>query len=223
MHFKPPAKSRPSRIALIAPASFADDWPSIPKAPIAVGLRLLSERDFEVAMAVAAQATTEMLSAKGSDRPVDRTTESEFYTARLLCEAVSRAVCDPNDTAKTHEAFPATEDSLPMALSPTGIEALYRELEQLHIERSPTAPSAIDDDLRLLRAHLRAGSLRRLPQGEQSGARRFLALVLQAFARVAPEVHAEDFQDDDGEDGQIEGGDEPEPYRVVRHVHEDSR
>lgn len=192
---------KPTRMLMVPVSAFADDWRERPTAPVAVGLRLLSEKDCELAMSLAASATIEFF--KGADQ-VNRAAVDDVYRSRMMAFAVARAVCDPNDVMQGHPLFPALEDQISEFFAPTGIAFIYEALDTMTVELSPLVPVATDEDLVLLRAHLRAGTVLKLPPGEQRAARRLLGRVVEALAAADPSVsihdesdHFEDLPDQD--------------------------
>jgi hypothetical protein len=200
---------KPARTLVIPVTMFADDWYGRPTASIAVGLRLLSEHDLEVATACAHRFVADM---QDPERPENRLYE-EVFGARLAAEAVARAICDPNDVSMSHSVFPASEDTIPTALTPKGIEHVWAALERMHIELNPALLPIRDPGVRLLRAHLRAGSLDRL--GEAGlGIRKLLTVVLEKFVEAAPTVTAADVDDEDAEDS----GEPLSTYAVTLHA-----
>jgi len=195
----------PSHVEILQPSAFADEWEHRPTSPVSVGLRLLSETDYETAtIAAATFAVDAMTSAEGRSR-VDGATFDDVYNARIMLEGVARAICDPANARSAHRLFPLPQDQLEAGhMTPETIRFLWDVLGRKRLELSPIAPIAADEDLRRLAAHLRAGSLARLPRDEQVPARKLLAAVLERLDAFAPGIDADDEaeeEDDDEVDG----------------------
>lgn len=206
------AKPRaPARILILPPTSFTDTWAERPTANIAVGLRLLSEQDVENATIEAAKYIAKLVVDPDapSGRSFDQDAQNELYNSRLMTEVVARAVCDPNDAATAHELFPIAEIQVQDLFTSEGIRFAFDALSATTVEKSPVMPQATDAELALLVAHLRHGTLKRLPRSTQSGLRKLLAAVLEPLTAFAPGLDA-----DEPEPAREEDDDEENVYRV---------
>jgi hypothetical protein len=199
-----PKTRRPQGMLVIPVTSFADDWEHRPAAPVAVGLRLLSEHDGQVVLATADKSTVEFF---GLEDPATRRphpdVEAEIRLSRIMGIAIARAVCDPNDVMKAHEALPGLEDRVFAYFSADGVRFVFEAIQEFTAKTSPLSPEASDEDLRLLRAHLTAGTLAKMSRGEQLAARRLMGCALEMLAARDPLVTADGESDatDNDEEG----------------------
>jgi hypothetical protein len=192
---------RPAGLLVIPVTAFADDWFHRPTAPVAVGIRLLSEQDGQIATANAARSTVEFFG--GGDPAVPRPSrevENEIYVSRIMGFAIARAVCDPNDVMKGHEALPALEDHVFSYLTPDGIRFVFEAMQQTTAKASPLSPAASDAELRVLFAHLSGGTIAKLDVAEQLAVRRLLGCALEALRVAAPNLGPEEGESDDEDD-----------------------
>ncbi|WP_394847403.1 hypothetical protein LZC95_08050 [Pendulispora brunnea] len=140
---------------VLPPSAFADRWEAKPDAAVAVGLRLLSERDIQVAKAESSKWVDKMYSgADGVIRDVDKAVES--WNDCLVRWACALGTCDPNDVTKPY--FPAAEDVIGDALTSEGLRRIWDALELLHLEESPVAPEATDAEILALIGRIAEGT-----------------------------------------------------------------
>lgn len=122
---EPEEAPTPEHVVLLPPAAFADDWPKKPKDTVAIGLRRLSEADTEYARS---EAEREMVGFY--DQLIGRPRRPSFEVLdeqrndAMMCIALARACCDPNDARANY--FRAEEEAK-VALTPQGVRRLYDE------------------------------------------------------------------------------------------------
>lgn len=129
--------AQPPRVAILSPSAFADTWEAKPTADVAVGLRLLSERELQTAKAEASK-TIERMYAGEDGEIFDQEKAVEAWNDALVRWAVAYATCDPNDVTKPY--FDFAEDVIAAALTPEGIRRLWDEWRVLVEETSPLSP-----------------------------------------------------------------------------------
>lgn len=167
---------KPARVVVLPLSAWASDWHDRPSGEVAVGLRLLSEADTQTCMASAAREAREVY----PEAPEDSPELVEAYNSALMRWAVARATCDPNDASKPW--LDAAEDTIALALTPSGIRRLWDELERATLEESVTTREASDLDLVELAALLVApDELEALPLAAARRLRRLAAHMLDTL------------------------------------------
>lgn len=151
---------------------------SRPVHEMAVGIRLISQRQVETARAEAAKYAIEM-----HDKPDDSAGRQLSYEDRLMVWIGAQSACDPNDRAKTQ----FTPDELPERLTPEGLRFLFDNYEALSIELSPLWRPIDDAGVARLARAVERGALGRLEHARALRARKLLAFVL-AELEEAPTV-----------------------------------
>lgn len=164
------AKRAPILVRQIEPASFADTWSPRPKDAIAVGLRLLSAEDEQIARTQAAKRMADMAPGTTTDDQI------ETYNEELIVNAVALALCDPNDVAARHPLLEFPEDQARQAFTPAALRMLFDEIERLQVTHSPVYAQASDEDLARLPGLL--SRLVSLPAPAASRCRRLLRFVI---------------------------------------------
>lgn len=178
--------AKPARVVVLPLSAWASDWHDRPSGEIAVGLRLLSEADTQVAIASAAREAREACPEAEADSPelVDA------YNAALMRWAVARATCDPNDAAKPW--LDAAEDTIGHALTSAGLRRLWDELERATLEESVTTREASDLELVELAALLVSpDELSALPRADARRLRRLAAHLLDTLRPEGVELDDE--------------------------------
>lgn len=192
-------KRAPLCIERIPPSAFADEWDARPADDIVVGLRLLSESDILNAQREAAKVAA--ASYAGEDgKPFDMDSLTDDFNDRLVCEAVARAMCDPNDVDAPHPLFPAAQDMLPYALTPPAIRFLWDRLHAATVSGSPVVLPAEDEHVLRLGKMLGRGVLSMLSPAKQMAARKLLMSVLddcEPFATTDDDVWTNEPTDDE--------------------------
>lgn len=164
------SKRAPLLVRKLELGAFADSWPSRPKDGIAVGLRLLSAEDEQIARTQAARRSAEMEAGTSEE---DR---AATYNEELITWAVARAICDPNDVGAPHPILEFPEDQARQAFTSATLRALFDEIELLQITHSPVYVAASDADIDRLPGLL--AGLAKLPRGRAQRARRLLRFVI---------------------------------------------
>lgn len=192
---------KPASTLTIPVTAFSDDWLERPTAAIAVGLRLLSELDGQIVTRDASNATVVFfgLDQPGAIRPPAEVMNA-IYISRCMALAVARSVCDPNDVQKMHDELLALEDHVHRYFSPDGIKFVFQALQEKTAALSPLSPEASDEELTLLVAHLKAGTIASLPFGEQLAIRRLLGCALEPLRVRAPGLIADDESEEEDPD-----------------------
>lgn len=132
----------PTTTVVLKPEAWSSGYAKRPSGEVALGLRLLSERELLTAHA---EATKE---AEGRPQP-DRT--NRFENA-LVCWALAYALCDPNDARKPY--FARGDEEVRDAFPPETLRHLWHELERLKIELSPVRPLLSAEEAEELAQHL---------------------------------------------------------------------
>lgn len=142
----------PPCVVELALACWKDGRPSKPLAPVKVGLRLLSEDDFERA---SARAAKEAWVAAPEGIPED--VRVEAYNNRLMTLLMAEATCSPTDVGQRY--FQHGDLQIGLDLTPDGIRFLWDHYEAMTISASPTSPEATDAELDALADGLATGEL----------------------------------------------------------------
>ena len=198
---------KPASVIVIPVSAFAEDWEHRPTAPIAVGLRLLSELDAQGATRDAARTTVEFfhLGEPGATRP-SQDVQNDVYVSRIMGFAIARAICDPNDIHRMHDQLPALEDHVFRDFTPDGIKHVFQQLQLATAKVSPLSPVADASDVALLVVHLRAETIAKLPRAEQLAVLRLLGCALETLRAAAPDLSVGDSDgDSEAEDGEDDG------------------
>lgn len=145
--------SKPSRIVIVPPSAFADDYEDKPKEPVRVGLRLVSEQVFNRSRTAAAQDAW-----KSHPENDDEGNRIDRFNQKLVGLIVAHAAVEPENAAAAYFG-PMAEDKILRAMTSEGIRMLYDEYETYAISVSPTAPEATDDELGTIADGLESGSL----------------------------------------------------------------
>lgn len=142
----------PPCVVEMALACWKDGRPNKPLAPVKVGLRLLSEDDFERASARAAKETW-IAAPEG----IPNDLRNETYDNRLLTLLMAEATCSPADVSVRY--FQHGDLQIALDLTPDGIRFLWDHYEAMAIGASPTSPEATDAELDALSDGLATGDL----------------------------------------------------------------
>lgn len=138
------------RVAALPPSAFADTWKNRPTEITRIGIRLVSETDFEEARK---NAVAEAWQTFPEDR--DREPRLAAFDSTLKRELLVFATCEPdNIDAPFFKSIPNA--TIAIGLRDATIARLFEELEQLSASTSPLIPEATDDDLSALAALLSA-------------------------------------------------------------------
>ncbi len=168
---KAPARKAP-RVVVLDPDHFSDTFEAKPQQAVAVGLRLVGERDIDIARAQAARRVSEMFSTS-DDETTDETAKDEAYNDALMRWVVARATCKANDISAPY--FDCAEDTIGVALTPAAIVKLWDELILLQKGKGSPSPPATDEEVRSLVDQLDRGLLSRLGGSQETEVRKLLA------------------------------------------------
>lgn len=172
---------KPPRIVTLTPNDFADTYEYKPTADVAVGLRLLAERDIDDARRQAIRRIDVLHRDDGS--PIDEEARDEAYNDALMCWAVAKATCNVNDVTKPY--FDLAEDLVSIALTPEAIRGLWDELVFLQRGKASTRPPAADDEIADLARLLEAGAVSLLGAVQQAEIRKLLAYARDVLSAAA--------------------------------------
>lgn len=152
-------------------SAFAEDWESRPRAPVCVGLRLMSDGDKSKARAEAEHLASE-LHSDGGELAI------EAYNDALMRQIVALAICSPNDATIPSELFPSAEEQVRVAITSEGAKLVFQEYLKYEVESSPIHPEATNDELVELAVLIDTGVIQRLDKSRESIARTFLRYAL---------------------------------------------
>lgn len=166
------------RVIMLPPSAWADHRTDKPREPVAIGIRLISEEDVQIARATAARIAVELVTVGGEDDRV------AAYNDALCRVAAASGTCAPHDSEQAH--FPLGELEIRERLTPEGVRRLYQEVEALHIASNPSLPEIDDEGLAHLFALLDRNAIDALPREEALRVRRLLELCRSELAEVDP-------------------------------------
>lgn len=176
---KAEAPRTPPGFVVVPKSAWATSWAKAPKDDVAIGLRLLSESDVQIARAWAAKKASAMFLVDG--RLTDSDDFNAAYNDALMRYAVARSACDPNDASAPY--WQAAEDVVGVALTSGGVRLIYDAIERMHVAMSPTTPIANDQDVAELVELLSLGALGKLANQKQT--RKLLFDCLETLRAVA--------------------------------------
>jgi len=183
----------PARIVVLQPSAFADTWPKKPTVEVAIGLRLLSQAEIDVARRNAEREAVGFYEElHGRPRPADPETVGDVYNDAFCMNAVARATCDPNDMALPY--WPYADDQVRQALTPEGARQIWDEIVILHKGSSGGRQVATDEEVRHLGSLLASGGVRLDVEG-----RKLVAYLLEKLEGESEGAAVEDDDDDEAE------------------------
>lgn len=178
------AARKPPSFVLVPPDAFKDEWEDRPREKVAIGLRLVSHQDLQVARAQGRRRANEAFPNLDDEDGRELIFWSDAFNDALIAQIISAAICDPNDVHEMWEPFKAApEDMCRMFLTSDGLRLLYDAWERMRISVDPTQREATNEEAALLPALL-------AERGEGLGrvramrARRLLAFVLDELESV---------------------------------------
>lgn len=167
------------KVVMLAPAAFADDWPSKPKVPVPVGVRLCSLEDIQFARAEASRVATEMHEPDSDER-----NWLDAFNDAIMRLVVARATCEPDDVSQPY--WDVADENVKLALSEGGVRALWDAYDALKLDTDQLAPQANDEDLAQLAETLADGSIwAGLELTDAERVRRLLRRALDALQPTA--------------------------------------
>lgn len=171
------AKPEPASVIALEPGHFADTWPDKPREAVPVGLRLVSEADYQTARAEAAKRAWEHF----PDEDLDEDERVDCFNDALAAWIVARGTTRPDDATKPW--LDMAHDNVQLALTTGGLRFLFDQITTLMLERSPLSPEATDKDLARLVEALRTGEAwAAASEGPARHARRLLRRVMDLLA-----------------------------------------
>ena len=185
---------KPDRIVVLPPELFAYNWHGRPKTEVAIGLRVISERDVQIGRAGASKY---MVAMYGTPEGKIRDPEQAFgcWNDTWLAYAIGRAACDPNDADKPYFTFGEEEAS--KALSSEGLRRLWDEYGLIARGTGERAMIGDEELLPLARSLANVGAL---DEDKQREVRKHLAWVLEILDGAGLRMtHIEDDEEDDEE------------------------
>lgn len=190
-----PRERKPPRTIVLPPSAFATDWSKRPSTDAAIGLRLLSQRDLDVARREA-EREAQGFYDEFRQRRLDVTGETvdDVFNDAFLVQVAARATCDPNDASKPY--FPFAEDVVAQALTSEALRRIWDELVILHKGSIAARPSADDALVRALGA-----TLRRRPDALDEEGRRLCAYLAEKLGITSAHEGAEDVDYEDETQG----------------------
>lgn len=172
---------KPLRVVIVPTSAWCAEYRKRPTAPVAVGIRLLSDDDIQMIRREAAGATVRMYT--GDDgQPVDEAAMTEAYNDALIRWVVGRSVCDPNNTDTSF--FESEEETAGQALTSDGLRFLFDHYDALRTECSPHMAAIADADVAEIVRRL--GDLSKLKTSRALRARKLLQSVLEDLREVDP-------------------------------------
>jgi hypothetical protein len=164
---------KPDRIVVIPPSLFAASYRSRPTAEVAIGLRVISERDVQVGRAAASK---HMVLFYGTPEGKIRDPEQAYgcWNDTWLAYAIGRAACDPNDSDKPYFMF--GEEEAARALSSEGLRRLWDEYCLIAKGTGERAQILDEELLPLAKSLVNVGALEPVQQTE---VRKHLAWILE--------------------------------------------
>ena len=164
----------PVATQVVPPEAFSMRWLRRPKDATCCGLRPLSESDIRFAMVEAERLVKRCVEQGARDESV----LTGVYNDALICLAVARGTCDPNNATRSWDVWGgAPEDTVQDALTKEGAKALYDAIERVTIATSPVRPEIRDAEFDELFAIARE-SLARLPPPRAQRCRRLFYFLL---------------------------------------------
>ena len=143
---------KPARVVTLPASCWARTWADRPLDDVPVGLRVPAEAELVQARAEGAQRCW-----RDHREEQDEQGRIERYNSFLMARVVARGTTDAEDATASYFGEYA-DDKVTEALTPSGIEFLYGEIDRLHIEESPIAPEATHDEVIALAEALRSGA-----------------------------------------------------------------
>ena len=168
------AARKPLATVLVPATAWSDTWEKRPDDAVCIGIRLLSEKDIEVARSSAAR-----FAVASHPSEFDEENRAEAMLDGLLRNAVAAGTCDPNDVTEPWGDFAVDPEGIVReALTPQGVRFLWDQIDRAMVEHSPSEPEATDEELDELMV-LTATSLDKLPTNAARRVRRLLGHCLR--------------------------------------------
>lgn len=168
----------PPKVVLVAPGGFSDGWPNKPTVAVPVGIRLIGLDDIEFARAEASRVASTM-------HPEERDEKNwiDTFNDTLMRLHVARATCQPDDVSRPY--WDVADENVKLALSESGVKALWEAYDDLKHAEDALSPEATDDELAWLAEALIDGSLwAELDIAEAQRTRRLLGRVIATLGQT---------------------------------------
>lgn len=179
--------TKPPRHVVLPPSSFGDEWPNKPATEACIGLRFISQADFDAARREAEREARGFYAEfRQRDKDCDNAVLEDVYNDSFLAHIAARGTCNPNDVTQPY--FPFAEDTVRQALTPEAMRRVWDEIVILHKGSAPSRPEASDEDVAQLAWALRRAEL-------DSEGRRLCAYLLE---KIGPVVGAPEKDEEDG-------------------------
>jgi hypothetical protein len=194
--FAPPVKEvvKPDRICVVPPEVWAYNWKPRPTAEVAIGLRVISEREVQVGKSAASQYMLKMYGTDGHLPISDIEKASEAWNDAFLAYVVGRSACDPNDADKQY--FTEAQDGASKAFTSQGLKRIWDEYT-LAARGTGERYQIKEDELVTLARSLAGGALSGLEAEAQREVRKHLAWVYEMLAKAG------ELLPDDEEEGYV--------------------
>lgn len=167
---------KPPRVFELPLGAWSDERSDKPLAPVAVGIRLLSEEDVQYARSEAAKVAVELIAVGDED---DRIAAFNDALTRFAAE---RGMCSPESVEDPF--FALGELEIRQRMTPEGVRRIWQEIEALHVGCNPSLTEIDDDGLAHLFAMLYRDCLDRLSREDAAHARRLLERVRSMLDEV---------------------------------------
>lgn len=178
-----PERRAPLYTLTLPPHAFIPTWRSAPRAPVRVGITLISSVDVERAKSNAAKSAYRQFPNEGQSAE-----RIEAYDHALVCWLVARGTCDPDNVSIPFDLWrEAPEDIVPDALSLEGLKACWDAIDQLAAETSPVTPEIDDEGIKQL-CELAPSALAVLPEIRAQRLRRLLGACFEELLAAASEA-----------------------------------
>ena len=176
----------PPRIVKVSPEAFEPNWAGRPPADIAMGLRPLSVRELQECRVEAKREATGFYEEQPRDSDAEPFVEQvaiETYNEVLLCEALARATCQPNNVTVPYFDNPTV--TIRAALTSETLLWLWNEYTIMQRGKCSVMVGASDDELKLLARCLRSELGRRVLTTE---GRNLCAYLLTNLREAMPDT-----------------------------------
>jgi hypothetical protein len=189
--FAPPAKEivKPARVVVVPLSAWAYNYKLKPKDEVAIGLRLISEREVQVGKAEASKYMLKMYGTDGALPLTDIEKAYECWDDAFLAYVVGRSACDPNDCDKQY--FPFAQDDAKNALTSEGLRLIWDEY-MLAARGTGERAQIREDELLVLARSLVGGGLSVLDTETLKEARKHLAWVYEVLGKADGLLHEEE-------------------------------
>lgn len=181
----------PPETIVVPVFAFADTWNEKPKTEVCMGLRLIAEKDLQIARSQAAELAS-TLHKPSEAKALEHIFQlwSDAYHDALIRWIVARGTCDPNDVGKDWEGWAAApEDLTREALTADGAGMIFDRWERMRIATNPgilpLRDAELPDLIAALSTFATSGKLTALSGGRGTRLRRLLRFVFEEVTKEA--------------------------------------